>query len=105
MGKKRGLSVAVRSKIVTLHEEGYSERQISNRVKFSKTAVHQAIVKFRNLGVFKICTDPEDPGLPPKGMTTEWQYVLLQIQARKFGRHCCSKVQLPVHHCKTSFSR
>ena len=39
MGKKRGLSVAERSKIVTLHEEGYSERQISNRVKFSKTAV------------------------------------------------------------------
>ena len=48
MGKKRGLSVAERSKIVTLHEEGYSQRQISNRVKFSKTAVYQAIVKFRN---------------------------------------------------------
>ena len=53
MGKKRGLSVAERSKIVTLHEEGYSERQILNRVKFSKTAVHQAIVKFRNCGSFQ----------------------------------------------------
>ena len=53
MGKKRGLSVAERSKIVTLHEEGYSERQISNRVKFCKTAVHQAIVKFRNCGSFQ----------------------------------------------------
>ena len=52
MGKKRGLSVAESAKIVTLNEEGYSERQISKKLKFSKTAIHSAIVKFQNFGSF-----------------------------------------------------
>jgi len=30
-----------RSKIIILHEEGYSERQISEKLKFSKTAIAQ----------------------------------------------------------------
>jgi len=38
---KRVLPGVDRSKIITLHEEGYSERQISEKLKFSKTAIHQ----------------------------------------------------------------
>ena len=51
MGKKRGLSVVERAKIVTLNEERYSERQ--KKLKFSKTAIHQAIVRFLNFGRFQ----------------------------------------------------
>jgi len=53
MGKKGSLSVLGRSKIVTLHEEEYSERHISEKVKFSKTAIHQAVVKFKTFGSFQ----------------------------------------------------
>ena len=42
MGKKRGLSVTKRVKIVTLNKEEYSERKISKKLKFNKTAIHQA---------------------------------------------------------------
>jgi len=42
-----------RSKIVTLHEEGYSERQISEKLKFSKTAIHQPVVKFKTYASFQ----------------------------------------------------
>ena len=48
IGKKRELSVVERGKIVTLNEEKYSERKISKVLKFSKTAIHQEIVKFQN---------------------------------------------------------
>ena len=53
MGEMRGLPVAERAKSVALNEEGYSERQISNKLKFSKTAIYQAMVKFRNFGSFQ----------------------------------------------------
>ena len=70
MGKMRGLSVAETAKSIALNEEEYSERQISKKLKFSKTAIYQVIVKFRNFGNFQDCTDQEDPRLPPKEMTT-----------------------------------
>ena len=53
MGKKRGLLVAKTAKIATLNKEGYSGWQIPKKLKFSKTAVHQAIVKFQNFGSFQ----------------------------------------------------
>ena len=34
-----------RSRIVVLHQEGYSERPISLAEKYCKTAVHNALVK------------------------------------------------------------
>ena len=46
MGKKRGLSVAERAKIVTLNEEGYLGRQISRKLKLSETEIHQTTKKF-----------------------------------------------------------
>ena len=36
-----------RAEIVTLHKEDYAERAINERVGCSKTAVHQAVVKFQ----------------------------------------------------------
>ena len=70
MGKMRGLSVAETAKSIVLNEEEYSERQISKKLKFSKIAIHQAIVKFRNFGSFRTCTGQEDTRLTPKEMTT-----------------------------------
>ena len=53
MGEMRRLSLAERAKSVVLNKEGNSERQISKKLKFSETAIHQAIVKFRNFGSFQ----------------------------------------------------
>ena len=50
MGKKASLSEVKRAQIVILHKEGLSERLISEKVECSKTAVHQAIVKFKLCG-------------------------------------------------------
>ena len=52
MGRKSSLSLAQRVQIVTLHQEGYSERMISERTQVSKTAVHNAVVKFNTDGTF-----------------------------------------------------
>ena len=58
MGKKRGLSVAERSKIVTLNEEGYFRK---TKFKKTKTAIHQAIAKFRNFVSFQDLHRCENP--------------------------------------------
>ena len=42
-----------KAKSVALNKEGYFERQISMKLKFSKTAIYQAIVKFRNFRSFQ----------------------------------------------------
>jgi len=56
MGKKGSLSEAQRAQIVILRQEGYTERAISERLSVSKTAVHQAVVKFKNCGSYSDCT-------------------------------------------------
>ena len=63
MGKKRSLSEVQRSQIVVLHDEGYPEREIGKRIGCSKTAVHQAIVKFKNSGIYN---DAKRSGSPKK---------------------------------------
>ena len=42
-----------RANIVILHDERYSERQISDKPKFSKTAIHQAVARFKTFGSFQ----------------------------------------------------
>ena len=74
MGKKRGLSVAERAKIVTLNEEGYSERQISKKLKFSKTAIHSAIVKFQNFGSFQDLHSSGRPSDKENGSTFTYHF-------------------------------
>ena len=52
MGKKASLSVAQRAQSVAFSKMKLSERQIGNKLKVSKTAVHNAIQKFKNEGTF-----------------------------------------------------
>ena len=52
MGKKSTLSDVERAQIMALHKEGYSERSISERVKRSKNAVHNAVMKFQKSGTY-----------------------------------------------------
>ena len=63
MGRKASLSEAQRAQIVLLHDEGYSERQISLRMGCSKTAVNNAIRKFENDGRY---SDKKRSGRPRK---------------------------------------
>ena len=70
MGKKSSLSENKRAKIVTLFNEGYSERQISVKVSCCKTAVHTAIVNFKTSGVFMTRRDVGVQGKPVSEMTT-----------------------------------
>ena len=52
VGKKSSLTEVGRAQIVTLHGEGYTERDIAAKLSCSKTAVHRAIVKFSADGTF-----------------------------------------------------
>ena len=52
MGKNVPLSEVQRAQIAALHKEGYSERLISEKMKCSKSAVHNAVVKFQNTGSY-----------------------------------------------------
>ena len=63
MSKQTSLSNVKHAQIVTLYDEGYSERSISERVKSSKNAAYNAIVKFRNTGTD---SDAKRSGRPRK---------------------------------------
>ena len=52
MGKNVPLSEVERAQIVALHKKGHSERLINQKMKKSKTAVHNAIAKFWNTGTY-----------------------------------------------------
>ena len=53
MGKKSTLLEIQRAQIVTLRGEGYTERDTAAKLRSSKTAVHNAIVKFNADGTFQ----------------------------------------------------
>ena len=61
MGKKPSLSTEKRAQIVTLSNLNFSVREIAKKVKVSKTAVHNAIAKYQNKGIF---TDRKRSGRP-----------------------------------------
>ena len=61
MSKKASLSVAQRAQIVACSKMKLSERQIGNKLKASKTAVHNAIQKFKNEGTL---ADKKKTGRP-----------------------------------------
>ena len=63
MGKKCSLTEVERGQIVAFHKEGYTERQIGAKLGFSKTAVHQALVKFSRSGSY---SDAKRSGRPRK---------------------------------------
>ena len=63
MGKNCSLSEVQQCQIVVLHKEGHTKRQIGEQLGCSKTAVHQAIVKFKELGIY---ADAKRSGNPRK---------------------------------------
>ena len=69
MGKKQSLSTEERAQIVTLRNLTFSVGEIAKNKKVSKTAVHNAIMKYRNEGVFIDKKGLADQGLPPTGNT------------------------------------
>ena len=73
MDKKRSPSEAQRAQIVILCQEGYIERAISERLAVSKTAVHQAVVKFKNCGSYSDCKSSSRPW-----KTTRWDNILIE---------------------------
>ena len=52
MGKKQSLSTKERAQIVTLSNLKFSVRQIAKKIKVSKIAMHNAIIKYQNESVF-----------------------------------------------------
>ena len=52
MAKKAGLSKTKRAQIVILQTEEFCRRKISKKVSCSKTASHQAISRFQNVGLY-----------------------------------------------------
>ena len=70
MDRKSSLSPTKRAKIPTLRDEGYTERAKSARLKCSKNAVHNEIVKFKCDGIYTDRSAVEDRGKPHPEMTT-----------------------------------
>lgn len=99
MGKKASLSEVERAKIVTLHEEGYSERQISKRLAHSKTAVHEAIKKFQNYGMY---SDKVRTGRPRK--TSKRDDVLMRRIVTRSPMSSCRKIRAELLHSGTDIS-
>jgi len=97
--KKEGLSDVVRSKSIVLHEKGYSERQISEKLKFSKTAIYQAVTRFKTLGGVqdlsragrpKVTSPRDDHMIKKMGVRSP------TTLSKKIDQICCSQVQIPV---------
>ena len=64
-----------------LHEEGYSQRQISSKTGYSKTAVTEIIKKFRETGSLE---DRKKSGRPPKLTKDDNKYLkTLSLRNRK----------------------
>ena len=87
---KKSLSTEKRAQIVTLKNLKFSVRQIAKKIKISKTAVHNAIMKYQNEGVFinrkrsgrpRIITSREDR-LMRKAITHSPMSTTKQIQTK-----------------------
>lgn len=78
MGKNVSLSDVERAQIVTLYKEGYSERSICEKVKHSKNAVHNALVKFQKTGTY---SDAKRSGRPRK-TTLRDDHVIRRVAVR-----------------------
>ena len=84
MGKRASLTEVQRGQIVILQKQGLTERDISQKIGCSKTAVHQAIVKFKNLGTFR---DLKRSGRPRK-TTPRDDHVIRRIAVRSPTSSC-----------------
>ena len=87
MGRKSSLTEVQRARNVLLNQEGYSERQINKAEKCSKTAVHNALAKFKNSGSYSDNKRSEDLEKQLQGMTASLG-VLLCILHKAHLRKC-----------------
>ena len=87
MGRKSSLTEVQRARIVLLNQEGYSERQINKAEKCSKTAVHNALAKFKNSGSYSDNKRSEDLEKQLQGMIASLG-VLLCILHKAHLRKC-----------------
>ena len=71
-----------------MHKEGLSEREITKRISRSKTAVHQAIMRFKNFGSYK---DKKRSGRPRK--TTPHDDHLIRRIVVKSPSASCKKIR------------
>ena len=99
MGKKPSLNVAKRTEIVTLHKVGFSEREKSSKVNVSKTAVHQAISKFKISGEF---TDQKRSCRPRKTSPCD-DHAIRRIAVRS-PRSSCNKIRFALAAKDTNIS-
>ena len=100
MGRKTALSEVERAQIVILHKEGLSEREIIKRISRSKTAVHQAIMRFKNFGSYK---DKKRSGRPSK--TTPRDDHLIRRIVLKSPTASCKKIRSALLQKGTSIHR
>ena len=78
MGK---ISLIERQKVIVLHDEGYSQRQVLSKTGYSKTAVTEIIKKFRETGSLE---DRKKSGRPPKLTKDDNKYLkTLSLRNRK----------------------
>ena len=99
MGKISSLSENKRAKIVTLCNEGYSERQISVKVSCCKTAVHTAIVNFKTSGSFrdkKRCGRPRKTSLRDDHLIKRIATHSQQVPVERYVLLCFRQVQISV---------
>ena len=87
MGKNCSFLEILRCQIVVLHKEGHAERLTGERLECSQTAVHQAIVKVKELGTF---ADAKQIGRPRK--TTPRTDILIKRKVMNSPR--CSQEHL-----------
>ena len=100
MDKNVPLSEVQRAQIVALHKEGYSERLISKKMKCSKYAVHNAVVKFQNTGSYS--TDKKS-GRPRK-TTPRVDHVIRKIAVRS-PMSSANKIRSALQEKGTEISR
>ena len=61
MGKRSDISAAKVAIMVTLREEGFTEREIASRLKCSRSSVHKCVARYDETGEFVARKRPERP--------------------------------------------
>ena len=100
MGKNCSLLEVQQCQIVVLHKERHTEHQIGERHGCSKTAVHQAIVKFKELGTY---ADAKRSGRPCK--TTHRTEILIKRKVMNSPTCSAKKIRADLNETGISVSR
>ena len=88
MGRKASLSEFQRAIIVTLHEEGHSDRKNAVKMACSKTAVHTTINNFELYGNY---SDKKKSGRPRK--TSRRDDHMMKLTVSRSPTSSCKKMQ------------